>query len=181
MKSPTTAVDILLDDKSANKPQIQSEKVSLATQVKMLLWKNFLLKSKRPFSTICELFLPLIIVLLLSALRSLDSLQPKSYEIQYNNYASNTSVLSCDILSALNGKIAIVPDKPFTRKFGDFLERNYCVKNSSILFTTEDDLNAEISSDGYTNTYEVAIVFKTFQNPYSYSLRTLWIISPRQI
>jgi hypothetical protein len=50
-------------------------------QVRMLLWKNFSLKKRRPISTICELALPLIIVLLLSWLRTLDNLKPKAYEV----------------------------------------------------------------------------------------------------
>ncbi len=56
-------------------------KGSTWAQVWMLLWKNFSLKKRRPLSTICELALPLIIVLLLSWLRTLDNLTPKTYDI----------------------------------------------------------------------------------------------------
>jgi hypothetical protein len=54
---------------------------NLWTQVWMLLWKNFTLKKKRPLSTLCELALPLIIVLLLSWIRSLDEIKPKTVDV----------------------------------------------------------------------------------------------------
>ncbi len=59
----------------------KSFKKSLWDQVWMLIWKNFTLKKRRPLSTFSELALPLVVVAILSALRSMDSLQPKEYDV----------------------------------------------------------------------------------------------------
>jgi hypothetical protein len=46
-------------------------------QVRMMMWKNFKLKAKKPCSTISELILPVIVVLLLSLLRTIPEITPK--------------------------------------------------------------------------------------------------------
>jgi hypothetical protein len=56
-------------------------KGTTVTQIKMLLWKNARMKMKKPCSTFSEILLPVLIILLLSWLRSLSALQPKSQEI----------------------------------------------------------------------------------------------------
>ncbi len=78
------AVDVIKGASSGGGPKRSVLKGSIWIQTWMLLWKNFSLKKKRPLSTFCELALPLLIVLLLSWVRSLNDLQPKSYDIGEN-------------------------------------------------------------------------------------------------
>jgi hypothetical protein len=54
-------------------------------QTKVLVWKNFKLKSKKPCSTCCEILLPILATVIFVLLRTINGLQPTTVPERMNN------------------------------------------------------------------------------------------------
>lgn len=58
---------------------------NLAWQYKLLMWKNFLLLRRSPFRIIVEIIWPLALFLILTAVRSRQSLVERKHECHFHN------------------------------------------------------------------------------------------------
>eukprot|EP00475_Leptophrys_vorax_P022719 TRINITY_DN3093_c0_g1_i4.p1 TRINITY_DN3093_c0_g1~~TRINITY_DN3093_c0_g1_i4.p1 ORF type:complete len:1562 (-),score=428.94 TRINITY_DN3093_c0_g1_i4:659-5344(-) len=144
-------------------------------QTKVLVWKNFKLKSKKPCSTCCEIFLPIIATAMFVLLRTINGLQPTTLPEQLYESTASLVPLTCNFYVD-HHTIAIVPNSDTSRELGTFLasQSNYTCSNLTIAYLgTVADLEAAVTADeqSYTGPYVAAIVISS-TSPWQYTIRS---------
>nr|GEW36328.1 ABC transporter A family member 1 isoform X1 [Tanacetum cinerariifolium] len=169
------------------KKKMTSEKRSSWRQLKAMLRKNWLLKIRHPYITLAEILLPLVVMLMLMAVRTqVDTkIHPAQSYIQKDTFVevgkSNISPTFDQVLESLLANdeyLAFAPNTSDTRMMINILSYKYpLIKLATKVYKDELELDTYLKSDHYAACDEVkncsnpkikgAIVFHG-QGPYLY-------------
>ena len=126
-------------------------------QLKLLLWKNFLLQARRPIATAVEILLPILFVAILLVIRLTTVKNEQSPERHWNSFGL-TSNLPSDVVGQRTEKwkIAFAPDdtryvKIMKNELPKFLsvDAESFINDKELLNNLENDLDNDISKQQY--------------------------------